>query len=206
MTYVVALTGGIGSGKSTVSDYFATLGVPIIDTDVIARELVAINHPCYEAIVQKFGSSILDDKHSIDRKKLREIIFHNADAKKWLENLLHPQIKQVLSEKISNLSYFYCLIVVPLLVENFEHYKSFVNRVLLVDTLEEHQINRTMARDNSSLATIKNIIASQASREARLAIADDILLNNKDLKLLKQEVQLLHQKYLQKAQELIKPE
>ncbi|MCS5709186.1 dephospho-CoA kinase [Candidatus Berkiella cookevillensis] len=206
MTYVVALTGGIGSGKSTVSDYFATLGVPVIDTDVIARELVAINHPCYEAIVQKFGNSILDDRLSIDRRKLREIIFHNADAKKWLENLLHPQIKQALREQISKLSYFYCLIVVPLLVENFEHYKNFVNRVLLVDSLEEHQINRTMARDHSSLATVKNIIASQASREARLAIADDILLNNKELKILKQEVELLHQKYLQKAQELIKPQ
>lgn len=206
MTYVVALTGGIGSGKSTVSDYFATLGVPIIDTDVIARQLVVINYPCYDAIVQKFGSSILDDKHSIDRKRLREIIFHNADAKKWLENLLHPQIKQVLSEQISNISYFYCLIVVPLLVENFEHYKNFIDRVLLVDSQEEDQINRTMARDHSSLATVKNIIATQASREARIAIADDILLNNKELTLLKQKVDLLHQKYLQKAQELIQPE
>lgn len=205
MTYVVALTGGIGSGKSTVSDYFATLGVPIIDTDVIARELVAIDMPCYLAIVQKFGIAVLDNTRSINRRKLREIIFHSSDAKKWLENLLHPYINQSLRDQIQNLSYSYCLIVVPLLVENFEHYKDFVNRVLLVDTLETNQINRTMARDQSSFATVKNIIAAQASREARLAIADDILLNNGNITLLKQEIDVLHQKYLQKAQELIKP-
>lgn len=205
MTYVVALTGGIGSGKSTVSDYFATLGVPIIDTDVIARELVAIDMPCYLAIVQKFGIAVLDNTRSINRRKLREIIFHSSDAKKWLENLLHPYINQSLRDQIQNLSYSYCLIVVPLLVENFEHYKDFVNRVLLVDTLEANQINRTMARDQTSFATVKNIIAAQASREARLAIADDILLNNGNITLLKQEIDVLHQKYLQKAQELIKP-
>lgn len=191
---VIGLTGGIASGKTTVSDMFAMLGVDIIDADVIAREVVAKGTPGLAAIVEKFGDDILTPDLELDRQKLRTIIFSDNAKKDWLNALLHPLIREQMLLQTANATSPYCILSVPLLIEN--KLNTLVSRTLVVDIDEASQIKRAIARDNSEQAIIENIIASQASRKQRLAVADDVIVNNKDLEWLSAQVKDLHQMYL----------
>lgn len=191
--FCVGLTGGIGSGKTTVANLFAQWNVPIIDADEIAHALTLPNEAGYQAIVAHFGEAILDN-HNIDRKKLRMIIFNNPVEKKWLEDCLHPLIRSKIREAIHQITSPYCLCVIPLLAESSGIH--FVDRVLLVDTPIDLQIARAKKRDHATKTDIQKIISSQASREKRLAIADDVLMNDGDLKSLENKVEQLHHAYL----------
>nr|WP_297348117.1 dephospho-CoA kinase [uncultured Glaciecola sp.] len=191
---VIGLTGGIASGKTTVSDQFARLGIDIIDADVIAREVVAKGSPGLMAIVEQFGQGILTPILDLDRQKLRSIVFTDNTKKEWLNALLHPLIRTQMELQTSNAKSPYCILSVPLLVEN--KLNKTVDRTLVVDVDAATQLKRAMARDNSEQAIIESIIASQATRSERLAVADDIILNTGDRDWLNAQVKDLHQIYL----------
>jgi dephospho-CoA kinase len=191
----VGLTGGIGSGKSLVAKFFHELGIQIIEADDIAREVTAPEQPAYQKIVEKFGTKILTNEKQIDRSQLRKLIFNHFAEKRWLENLLHPLIKKDILDKSSACSSLYCIVVIPLLVETNSY--DLVDRVLLVDSPIERQIERVILRDETNEEAVLAIIHSQASREERLAIADEIILNNKSPIHLKNKVYELHLKYTQ---------
>ncbi|USV57225.1 dephospho-CoA kinase [Aeromonas encheleia] len=173
--YVVAITGGIGSGKTTVANQFATLGIEVIDADLIAREVVEPGTPALTAIANHFGPSILDEQGRLDRRVLRERIFSEPAAKHWLNALLHPLIRSEMLSQCAAASSPYCLLVVPLLVEN--RLMALADRVLVIDVDEATQIERTCRRDGVSRAQAEAILAAQASRAERLAVADDVLDN-----------------------------
>ena len=191
----IGLTGGIGSGKSTVSQIFSELGVPVVDTDELSRQLVSQGSPLLDEITAYFGNHVLLPSGELDRKKLRQIIFSDADNKQWLEHLLHPAIKQSVIEQLNNQKSEYAIVVVPLLLENNNY--DFIDRVLVVDCDETLQLQRATARDHSHAEEIKKIIDSQIPRAQRLALADDIIHNDADLSLLKQQVLKLHEQYRQ---------
>lgn len=194
MTFVVGLTGGIGSGKSTVANAFSREGITVIDADVIARQVVEVGSDALITIGKKFGNNILNHDASLNRSALREYIFTHPDDKAWLNALLHPIIKQIMLSQIKTVTSAYCLLVAPLLLEN--GLDAFCQRVLVVDTSEESQIQRTIKRDNLNMTQVQNIIASQLNRKARLAIADDVLKNdNSEMELFTQVI-ALHRKYL----------
>jgi dephospho-CoA kinase len=194
----IGLTGGIGSGKSTVANLFRELDVPVYDTDVMAHQLVEPGQPALDEIISVFGRNILDTTGKLDREKLKHKVFKNDGDRKKLENILHPRIRELLLKKINSHDAPYCVAVIPLLVEH--QWQQIVDRVLVVDTSADSQISRTLERDNMSESLVKAIIKSQASRDARLAAADDVIDNSRGLKNLKQQVQQLHEKYLQLAQ------
>ena len=195
MSYVVGLTGGIGSGKSTVASLFAELGVEVIDADIIAREVVAPGEPALAAIAAHFGQEVLDSQGRLDRRALRERVFSHPEQKDWLNALLHPLIRERMVAACAAARPPYCLLVVPLLVEN--GLTTLCQRVLVVDVSPEQQLARTVKRDHSSEQQIRAIMAAQASREQRLAAADDVIDNNGPaLARLKAAVAALHQKYL----------
>lgn len=193
----IGLTGGIGSGKSTVANLFAELGVPIIDMDVIAREVVMPGKPALQEIKKTFGNEICDEKDMLDRTKLRAIIFDNAKLRAQLENIIHPRIREQVEEKIDQLNGPYCIIVIPLLFETGR--KDAVNRVLVVDTSIEEQIQRTIQRDSIDDEYVLKIIATQIDRQTRLDNADDIISNTAGITELKSQIEKLHQKYLEIA-------
>lgn len=205
MTFVVTLTGGIGSGKSTVGAFFSKLDVPVIDADQIARDLVIKQTPCYQAIVEHFGNEILADDLTLNRSKIRKIVFSNQTEKEWLENLLHPKIIEEIKRQIQQCTFPYCIVIIPLYTEMQDKFKSFTNSVLVVDTSVEKQIERATKRDHSNEALIKKMIFAQATREQRRSIADELIDNNQDLKALQTAVTELHQTYLKQAKELVKP-
>ncbi len=182
----IGLTGGIGSGKSTVADFFEKLNVPIIDADKISHALTQPDTDITKKIIKHFGNS--------DRKQLRDIIFSNPIEKKWLENLLHPEIRKIMKEKIANVKSPYCICVIPLLAESTSI--DFIDRILVIESSPELQISRAKMRDNSTADSIKAILASQASDLLRRKIADDIIINNGELEALKKQVLKLHQRYL----------
>lgn len=189
----IGLTGGIGSGKTTVANLFEDLEITIIDSDVIARELIVSEH-VFSEVLKKFGASILNNKGELDRKKLRTLIFNDSDTKKWLEDLLHPLIKKEIQRQILKASSLYCIIVIPLLVETQSY--DLIDRVLLVDAKEEEQLKRTSLRDQLDEKHIIKMLQGQATRKERLAIADDIIHNSGSLDDLKKQVTQLHQFYL----------
>ena len=192
---VIGLSGGIGSGKSTITNYFNELGVDIIDADIIAREVVAINSPALKAIAERFGDDYLQDDGQLDRALLRSRIFSNKADKLWLNKLLHPLIRLNIVRQTKAAKSPYCILVAPLLIEN--NLLESVDRVLIVDVSEKTQLARTLLRDNSSPNEIKAIIASQTNRSTRLRVADDII-NNDDVPLsqIKDSVFTLDKKYL----------
>ncbi|MUK90909.1 dephospho-CoA kinase [Aliivibrio fischeri] len=195
MSYVVAITGGIGSGKTTVADRFQALyNINIVDADIIAREVVNPGTEGLIQIEQHFGSQILLDDGHLNRAKLRVCIFSEPSEKQWLNDLLHPLIHSEMQRQIALSTSEYTLLVVPLLVENKLQYLA--NRVLVVDVLEQTQINRTVNRDKVNHQQVKAILASQASREERLAAADDIINNDQQNNDLDMKISLLHEKYL----------
>ena len=197
MTYIVGLTGGIASGKSTVANLFAEQKVAIIDADIIAREVILPGEIAYDAILSYFGPSILDAQHHIDRKKLQKIIFNDINKRLWLEQLLHPLIRQAMMDKTALAHSVYCLQIIPLLVETLPHPE--LNRILVIDVSLETQIERLKQRDQLTNDMIKNILKAQVDRHKRLQHADDIIDNDNDLSALTSQVLQLHQKYVQLA-------
>ena len=194
MPYIVALSGGIASGKSTIANLFAQLGVPIIDADVIARQVVEIGTDAYKLIVKHFSQEILLPNNEIDRSQLRDIIFNNDHERLWLNNLLHPIIQEQTQIQIAQQTAAYVIWVVPLLVEN--NLYNLADRVLMVDTPEQLQLERLIQRDNIDESLAKKMISSQISSQKRLTYADDIIVNNGDLTSLIAQVNKLHQQYL----------
>ena len=191
---IVGLTGGIGSGKSIVSQLFAKLGVPVIDTDLIARELVKADSPALDEITHHFGPAILFDNGELNRKKLAEITFNNPDQRKQLEAILHPRIKHEMVQQVQQLDSQYAIVVIPLLIEAKQ--QDLVDRILVVDCPTETQIQRVTQRDHRSAKQIHAILDAQASREQRLQIADDVIENTGSIEELKNKICKLHQKFL----------
>lgn len=197
MTYRIGLTGGIGSGKTTVAQLFSALRVPIIDADEIARHLTSDDLNVLAAIAAHFGPNILNPQGQLDRHRLREVIFQNLQEKHWLEAILHPLIFQEIKLKIAQLNAPYVIVVIPLLAETQS--LSLVQRVLVVDSPEDLQIKRVTQRDGANAEMIARIIEQQASRSERLKLADDVISNDGSLTALQEAVQHLHQQYLQLA-------
>ncbi|MDX1678853.1 dephospho-CoA kinase [Arsukibacterium sp.] len=203
--FIVGLTGGIGSGKSTVATLFSQLGIPSVDADVVARQVVAKGSPLLQKIAAHFGPEVLTAEQTLNRSLLRQLIFTDPAAKTWLDSVMHPAIRAEMLSQLARLPPSpYVLLIAPLLLENKLH--SLVNRVLVVDVTEQNQLSRTLSRDavtaKATAAQVQAIIASQISRQDRLALADDIIDNNADFTekseadLLKQQVLQLHQRYV----------
>ncbi len=189
----VGLTGGIASGKSTVAEMFATLGVAVIDTDVIAREVVQPGEPALAEIRAEFGDQVILENGELDRTAMRHLVFADTPARKKLEAILHPRIRESTIQQAAAAGGEYQLIVVPLLAES--PFREFVDRVLVVDCSEDAQIQRLLARDTESEEQARRMVAAQASREQRLAIADDVIRNDGDLEQTRARVGALHTTY-----------
>ena len=198
MTYIVGLTGGIGSGKTAVSDCFSELGIKVVDADICARIVVEPGKPALQSIVDHFGSSVLNADGTLDRARLRQIVFADEPARKWLETLLHPLIFEEMWAQLQSAESPYAILASPLLVEAGQ--SILCQRVLVIDVSEEIQLQRAVARDANSEAQIKAIMAAQTSREKRVAAADDVLLNDGDLASLFESIKKLHYHYLSLAQ------
>ncbi len=188
--FTIALTGGIACGKTVVSDMFAGLGVEIIDTDIIAREVVDPGSEGLMQIVAFFGNDLLNDDRTLNRRKLREIVFADKTKLKELEKITHPLIQNRAKELIGKATSDYCLLVVPLLLNS--PMRAWVDRILVVDVAEELQLQRLLERDCETIEQAKAIIASQASRSQLLEIADDVIINDSGLEKLRKEVHNLH--------------
>jgi dephospho-CoA kinase len=198
VTFVVGLTGGIGSGKSAAADEFAELGATVVDTDAIAHELTAKGGAALAHIERLFGKAFLDPAGGMDRKRMREHVFADPAAKRTLEELLHPMIREESARRIAAASGPYVVHVVPLLIESPD-YRRRVDRVLVVDTPEEIQVARVRARSRLSEDEVRAIMRTQVSRAERLAAADDVIDNSGARDALRRQVAALHQKYLQFA-------
>ncbi|MBS0924415.1 dephospho-CoA kinase [Providencia sp. JGM181] len=194
MSYIVALTGGIGSGKTTVANEFAKLGVPLVDADIIARQVVEPNTPALISIQQHFGQNVLNHDGTLNRGFLRSVVFSEPKEKAWLNALLHPLIQQETQKQLQQVNYPYVLWVVPLLIEN--KISHLADRVLVVDVTREEQIERTIKRDDTNLEHVINILNAQASREERLSYADDTITNHTNNTELPNRVAELHKQYL----------
>lgn len=192
--FSVVLTGGIGSGKSAVSDRFQALGAEIIDTDVLARDLVAPGQPALAAIVERFGNDLLLPDGQLNRAGLRERIFQNKEERLWLEGLLHPLIRQEAETRAKASEAAYIIVVIPLFTESNRY--SFIDRVLVVDVDPDTQIQRVKKRDKNNDALVKKILSSQLDRDTRLALADDVIKNEAGFDALDAKVRALHEKYL----------
>jgi dephospho-CoA kinase len=196
--FVVGLTGGIGSGKSTVADAFVELGAALVDTDAIAHELTAPGGAAMPALIAAFGPAIADPSGALDRAAMRRLAFADPGVRQRLEGILHPLIRQLSDARCRAATAPYVILAVPLLVESGS-YRERCRRILVVDCPESLQIARVMARNGISEAEVRAILAAQASREARLAIADDVVLNDGERTILYRAVAELHAKYLHLA-------
>jgi len=194
---LVALTGGIASGKSAVADRFAQLGVPVLDTDRIARDIVEPGTPTLAKLVEAFGPDILDSEGRLNRRRMRERVFANPDDRARLNAITHPAIRAELARRSASAGGAYQVHVIPLLVETGR--TRDYDRVLVVDCPREVQIQRLMARDGATAEQAEAILAAQATREQRLAVADDVIVNTGTLDELYQRVDELHRKYLSEA-------
>jgi dephospho-CoA kinase len=193
--WVVGLTGGIGSGKSTVADSFAAQGVPVIDTDVIARDLTAPGGAALDAVRAAFGEAVMQADGTLDRAALRRRVFSDSASRHRLEAILHPLIRQRVEQALGTLTAPYALVVVPLLVET-GGYRAVLDRVLVVDCPEDMQIERVIARSGLTRDEVTAILAAQASRAERLAAADDVIVNSASPEALRTQVAALHRRYL----------
>ena len=198
-TLSIGLTGGIASGKSAAADAFAGRGVPVIDADRIARELVEPGEPALAEVIATFGRAVLAEDGRLDRARLRALIFADAAARRRLESILHPPVVALMRSRLAAIRAPYALLAIPLLTES--ELKSLVERVLVVDCPEHLQLERLRERDGESEAAARAILAAQASRAARLAIADEVLENSGTLADLDREVGVLHARYLALAAE-----
>ncbi len=195
--FVVGVTGGIGSGKTAVTNLFAELGVTIVDADIASRIIVEPGKPALQAIAAHFGAEMLLPDGTLNRAAMRARIFSNADDKRWLEQLTHPLIGKEIQQQIANAKSPYAILVSPLLIEGDQH--KFCHRILVVDVPESTQLQRTVQRDNNDAEQVKRIIASQATRAQRLSRADDVIENTGTLDDLRNKVAVLHEQYLQLA-------
>jgi len=195
----VGLTGGIASGKSTAAKFFGALGVPIIDTDQLARDVVEPGQPPLERLVERFGQGILTEDGHLDRPALRNIVFSDPKARADLEALTHPAIGAAVEARSNEVGGVYQILVLPLLVE--KNLGSQLNRVLVVDCDEELQIRRLQARDGSTLEQARAILNAQASRSSRLKAAHDVIKNEGDMSAVREQVEQLHARYLELAQQ-----
>ena len=193
----IGLTGGIASGKSTVAQRFAELGIPVVDADVAAREVVAAGTPGLARVVERFGPGVVAENGELDRRALRQLIFNDPGSRQDLEAILHPLIREAMELSAEGAAGPYLVMVIPLLVESGSHGR--VDRILVVDVDEAVQLQRVQSRDGGSLDQARAILASQVSRAARVAAADDVLLNSGTVTDLRQAVDRLHQKYLRLA-------
>ncbi len=191
---LIGMTGGIGAGKTTVAGYFREIGVPVIDADELAHQLVMPGAEPLNDIIRTFGPDILNQQGELDRARLREIVFSDPQKRHLLENILHPRILDEMNKQAARLSTPYCILSIPLLIETDN--TSLVDRILVIDLPEEVQRRRAMERDNLSARAFEAIVLAQTSRETRLAVADDIITNDNNLATLHQQVMDLHQKYL----------
>lgn len=195
---IVGLTGGIGSGKSTVARAFEAHGIPWVDADDVAREIVAPGEPALAAIQQRYGEAVVNLDGSLNRAALREIIFHHPPERAWLENLTHPKVRERLLEHLQHLlkqSAPYVLLVSPLLFESGQ--QVLVDTTVVVDIPESMQLSRTLARDEVSEQQVHAILAAQMSREERLARADEVINNHRDQAFMREQVAALHAKWCQ---------
>ncbi len=195
----VGLTGGIGSGKSTVAAEFVRLGIQQVDADIVARQVVEPGTAALEAIVQQFGEALRNSDGQLDRSRLRQIVFNDETAKNWLNQLLHPLIRQEMLRQLADATSPYVLLVAPLLLEN--KLDQLVDTVLVVDVSEQTQINRTSVRDGSSESLVQSIMAAQCSREERLARANQVISNEGSSDTLPAKVAELHRIFLRMAEE-----
>jgi dephospho-CoA kinase len=195
--YKVGLTGGIGSGKSLVSKMFADLGVPVIDADDIAHELIKPGSPLIDNIINILGKDIIDSSGMLDRDKLRSLIFSDSESKEKLEAIMHPHVFDTINRKISEISAPYCILSIPLLVET--NARDMVDAVLVVDCPVSLQIERVSRRDGVTSEDVQKIIQLQASRDSRILAADDVINNEGTIAELQQAVTALHEKYTQIA-------
>ncbi|TFW32472.1 dephospho-CoA kinase [Massilia horti] len=199
--FTVGLTGGIGSGKSTVADMFAERGATVIDTDVIAHSLTAPGGAAMPALVAEFGPEFATPDGALDRARMRQLVFADPGARTRLEAILHPRIREATNAAAALATGPYTIFVVPLLVESGD-WRERVTRVLAVDTPEALQVQRVMARNSFPEAQVHAIMAAQASRQQRLAVADDVVLNDDGLEALVPQVERLHAFYLSEAQRM----
>jgi len=197
--YVVALTGGIAAGKSAVSRRFEALGIHVYDADVAAREVIAPGSEGLAAIAAHFGAEVLDAKGQLDRAAMRQRVFANEPERRALEAITHPRIRGWLRERVLADRGPYCMLAIPLLAENHDHYR-WVDRVLVVDVPESVQLERLLQRDGIDEALARRMIERQARREQRLALAHDVIENSGDESALDKAVVELHARYLSLAQ------
>jgi dephospho-CoA kinase len=192
---IIGLTGGIGSGKSAAAALFKDIGVDLIDADDLARDSLSINSEGYKLFIEEFGDKYLDENKNINRELVRKLIFNDSDAKTKLESIIHPIVRSGIETFIKNKKSDYCIIVVPLIFET--NSSKIYDRVLVIDCDVDVQISRTSKRDNQTKSDIENIVNKQATREQRLSIADEVIVNNGSLDLLRNEVLKIHKRYLE---------
>ena len=192
--FVLGITGGIGSGKTAVTDIFSELNIDVIDADIASRKAVEKGSPSLKEIEDHFGSEIILNDGNLDRQKLREVIFDNEEEKDWLEKLLHPQILKIINSELAESRTKYTILVSPLLFETGQY--KLCSRTLLVDVEEKLQIARASKRDNVSEEQIKSIIEAQMPRSEKISLANDIVINNGSLEDLRKEIISLHNNYL----------
>lgn len=195
----IGLTGGIGSGKSAAAAMFARRGVPVIDADEIAKQLVAPGQPAYEQIIQRFGKEIVDSDGFIDRERLRRHVFDDPASRRELEAILHPRVRQEIQRQLRALRAPCCVIVIPLLFE--ANLQDLVDRILVIDAAEDTQVQRVAARSSLAEDEIRKIIAAQIGRNVRLRQAHDVITNEGGLEQLEERVNALHTRYLDLARE-----
>lgn len=201
--FVVGLTGGIGSGKSAAADCFAARGITVVDTDAIAHELTAVGGAAMPALLAEFGPEVAAPDGALDRACVRRLVFADPAARGRLEAILHPLIRTLSDKRCRDALSAYVILAVPLLVESGT-YRERCNRIVAVDCPESLQISRVMARSKLSEIEVRAIMAAQASREDRLAVADDVLDNGGDLHHLEIQVADLHRKYLRLSSQIVK--
>ena len=191
---LVGLTGGIGSGKTAAANYFAKLGIDVVDADVASRAVVETGKPALAKIREHFGPDILLSDSTLDRAKLRSIVFADSSERIWLQHLLHPLINHHLQAQIAESSSPYCLLVNPLLLESGQN--QWCDEIVVVDVPETIQIERTMVRDDNSRSQVESIMAVQMTRTARLEKASKVITNDQDLRFLREQVEALHRELL----------
>lgn len=195
MTYCIGLTGGIGSGKTLASDHFASLGVPIVDTDVIAREVVAPGQPALDALVTTFGQQVLHENKTLNRDVMRQIAFSSTDNKRKLDAITHPAIQQACQAAIDAITTPYCIIVIPLLTQKSDLFIA-LDRVVTVNCDEKIRLKRVMQRNNLSANDVEKIMRTQLTDEQRKMFTNDIIVNESSIEAVQQQVESLHNKYL----------
>jgi len=197
LKFTLGLTGGIGSGKSAASQWFEQHGIVVVDADVVAREIVEVGQPALLQIQQAFGDWVLQEDGTLNRRALREHIFQSNDARRILENITHPAIRQSIIQQLQDAQSPYVILVSPLLFETNQH--ELTDHTLLIDASIELQIQRAAQRDGQNIEQIHRIIAAQMPREQKQQLADDIVLNDGHLEHLYAHLQPLHEQYLQRA-------